>query len=107
MADGISLGELSRRLGRDKGGLSRLAKKGRIPRNSDGSYDLDAVVAALKSNTDPARAKPLPGDVDADQPVNTDEYSGARTAETLLKVEEREIRLRKLRGELVDKAKAA
>jgi hypothetical protein len=129
MADGISLGELSRRLKRDKGGLSRLAKKGRIPRNSDGSYDLDAVVAALKSNTDPARAKPLPDGVDGPATVNTPDqareaialiaqilseegqtglsgFDAARTAETILKVRERDLNLAKKRGELVDSRRA-
>jgi hypothetical protein len=56
---GISLSELARRIGRDKGQLSRLAKAGRIPRQPDGSFDETAVRQALKRTLDPARAKPL------------------------------------------------
>ncbi len=57
MALGISLNSLARRLGRAKSGLSVLAQKGQIPRRGDGSFDPDAVAAALASNLDPARAK--------------------------------------------------
>jgi len=128
MENGISLGELARRLDRDKGGLSRLAKKGRIPRNPDGTYEEQAVRSALKNNTNPARAKPLPGGVDQQSTVNTEAdareavtpvqkilaeegegdltgFDAARTAETILKVRERDIGLAKTRGELVDKQK--
>jgi hypothetical protein len=131
MAEGISLGELSRRLGRDKGGLSRLAKSGRIPRNGDGTFDENAVRAALKATIDPARAKPLTDSVDGidgASTVNTPEqarkaitliaqilkdegqtglsgFDAARTAETILKVRERDINLAKARGEVVDKQK--
>lgn len=58
-AVGISLGDLSRRIGRDKGALSRAAKEGRIPRNDDGSYDEMAVRAAIEKSFNPARDKPL------------------------------------------------
>lgn len=130
MAEGISLGELSRRLGRDKGGLSRLAKKGRIPRNTDGTFDENAVRAAMKATIDPARAKPLIDGVDGSSTINTPEqareaialiaqilseegqtglsgFDAARTAETILKVRERDLNLAKKRGELVDSRRAA
>src|SRR5690606_24390739 len=58
-ADGITLGDLSRRIGRDKGALSRAAKEGRIPRNADGTYDEMAVRAAIEKSFNPARDKPL------------------------------------------------
>jgi hypothetical protein len=133
MAEGLTLGELSRRLGRDKGGLSRLAKKGRIPRNTDGTFDENAVRAAMKATIDPARAKPLidgVDDVDGSSTINTPEqareaialiaqilneegqeglsgFNAARTAETILKVRERDLNLAKKRGELVDSRRAA
>ncbi len=44
---GISLRQLALRLGRDKGGLSRAARDGRIPRLSDGTFDEAAVRSAL------------------------------------------------------------
>ena len=56
---GITLGELSRRIGRDKGALSRAAKEGRIPKNDDGTYDEMAVRAAIEKSFNPARDKPL------------------------------------------------
>lgn len=52
---GISLVELSRRLGKNRGTISRAVKDGRIPRLSDGTFDFDAVVEHLKKNEDPAR----------------------------------------------------
>ena len=55
MADGISLSELARQLGRAKSGLHKLAKSGQIPQRPDGTFDLAAVRAALESNLDPAR----------------------------------------------------
>lgn len=58
-AMGISLGELSRRIGRDKGALSRSAKNGRIPRHPDGTFDEMAVRAAIEKNYNPARDTPL------------------------------------------------
>jgi hypothetical protein len=55
MADGLSLSELARQLGRAKSGLHKLAAKGQIPKRADGTLDLEAVCAALAANTDPAR----------------------------------------------------
>jgi hypothetical protein len=59
--NGISLSELARRIGRDKGQLSRMAKAGRIPRQPDGSFDEAVVRQVLKRTLDPARSKPLAG----------------------------------------------
>ncbi len=59
--NGITLSELARRIGRDKGQLSRMAKAGRIPRLPDGSFDEATVRQALKRTLDPARSKPLAG----------------------------------------------
>ena len=60
MAEGISLSELGRRLGRGKSGLHKLAAKGSIPRREDGKFDLDAVRSAIAANTEPSRqAKPF------------------------------------------------
>lgn len=42
-------------------------KRGRIPRNEDGTFDEAAVRKALKENTEPSRAKPLSA---VDQRVN-------------------------------------
>lgn len=58
MTERLSLRELARRLDRDPSGLSRLARKGQIPKGGDGKFDLDAVRIALDANTDPGRRKP-------------------------------------------------
>ena len=55
MADGVSLSELARRLGRAKSGLHKLAHRGQIPKLPDGTFNVEAVRAALDANTDPAR----------------------------------------------------
>ena len=80
---GISLGDLARRIGRDKGALSRAAKEGRIPRNNDGTYDEMAVRAAIEKAFNPARDKPLLPVADVadvaedDDPVTTEEQAVA------------------------------
>jgi hypothetical protein len=58
MREFLSLSALARALGRDKSGLGRHAKKGTIPRRSDGKFDLEAVRRALKQNVDLAMARP-------------------------------------------------
>jgi hypothetical protein len=55
----VRLSELSRRIGRDKGLVSRWVKQRKIPKSVNGLFDEDAVRRALKGNLDPARAKPL------------------------------------------------
>lgn len=55
MEKGISLSELARQLGRAKSGLHKLAARGQIPKGPDGTFDLEAVKAALAANTDPSR----------------------------------------------------
>ena len=59
---GISLSSLARELGRAKSGLHKLAKRGQIPQNSDGTFDIDAVKRALVANLSPLRRKPLPSE---------------------------------------------
>lgn len=54
---GLSLSELARRLGRAKSGLHKLAAKGQIPKAADGTFDLEAVKAALAANTEPTRQR--------------------------------------------------
>ncbi|MHC2108369.1 hypothetical protein [Methylobacterium sp. CM6246] len=57
MSERLSLRELARRLNRDPSGLGRLAKKGVIPKGSDGKFDEVAVRRALLANVDPDRQK--------------------------------------------------
>src|ERR1700722_18672445 len=58
MEEYLSLGALAKALGRDKSGLSRHAKKGTIPKRSDGTFDLEKVRLALAKNVDLAMARP-------------------------------------------------
>jgi hypothetical protein len=58
MREFLSLSALARALGRDKSGLSRHAKRGTIPKRSDGKFDLEAVRRALKENIDLAMVRP-------------------------------------------------
>lgn len=57
MAERLSLRELARRLDRDPSGLGRLARKGAIPKGTDGKFDEAAVRTALGQNVDPAQRK--------------------------------------------------
>lgn len=129
---GISLGELARRIGRDKGALSRAAKQLRIPRNEDGTYDEMAVRAAIEKSFNPARDKPLlpvAGVAETVRTVSTvadaqeavtlvrqvlsEEgrqvgsegitFDDARTAETILKAREKAQSIAKGAGELLHK----
>lgn len=128
---GLSLSALARELGRSKSGLHALAAKGLIPKGSDGTYDADAVRAALARNLEPSRAKPLHGvrpvanaeravrtqddaraavglilqvlngegqAVEGDAPVD---FAMARTADTILKAYERDLKMARARKELV------
>ena len=61
---GISLVELSKRLGKNRGTISRAAKEGRIPRLSDGTFDFDEVVSHLRKTEDPARYGSLLSEID-------------------------------------------
>ncbi|MEH2570654.1 hypothetical protein [Bradyrhizobium sp. AZCC 2289] len=58
MVEYLSLSALAKALGRDKSGLSRHAKKGTIPKRSDGTFDLEKVRLALAQNVDLAMARP-------------------------------------------------
>jgi hypothetical protein len=129
----ISNRELARRLGVSETAVRRAEKAGRIRREADGSWDLAKVEAAWSDNTDqaqqrparrqgsgrPRRAvlKPVPeaalGAVrdtlrEHGEPVSAGgmTFMQARTANEVLKAQERRIRLQQMKGELVDRAKA-
>jgi len=126
---------LARRLGVSETAVRRAEKAGRIGREADGSWDLGKVRAAWTGNTDPAQqrgepsagngsrkaarpaVKPVPeaavGAVretlrEHGEPVSTGgmTFMQARTANEVLKAQERRLRLQQMKGELVDRAKA-
>lgn len=116
--------ELARRLGISHTALQKAARSGRIAPEPDGRWDVEKVRARLASTADPARktatmappppslpprpaAKPLPvGAATIDPPAGGSSYHTARTANEVLKAQERKLRLEERKGQLVDKARA-
>ena len=115
---------LARHIGVSETAVRRAEKAGRIRREPDGAWDLARVQAAWSSNTDRAQQrrehgamKPVPeaavGAVretlrEHGEPVSAGgmTFMQARTANEVLKAQERRVRLQRLKGELVDRAKA-
>jgi DNA-binding XRE family transcriptional regulator len=128
--------ELARRIGVSETAVRRAEKAGRVKRDADGSWDLARVMAAWASNTDeaqqrrkpgaqersgrPARMKPVPeaalgavrdtlrehGEPIVTAPGQAMTFMQARTANEVLKAQERRVRLQRMKGELVDRARA-
>ena len=121
--------ELARQIGVSETAVRRAEKAGRIGRDADGSWDLAKVKAAWSGNTDPSQQrrdpqakprramKPVPeaavGAVretlrESGEPVSAGgmTFMQARTANEVLKAQERRVRLQRMKGELVDRAKA-
>jgi hypothetical protein len=124
--------ELARQLGVSETAVRRAEKAGRIKREADGSWDPAKVKAAWSDNTDQAQQRPAQsggrtGKHRALKPVpeaalgavrdtlreNGESVSAggmtfiqARTANEVLKAQERRVRLQRMKGELVDRAKA-
>jgi ribosomal protein L19E len=125
---------LARQLGVSETAVRRAEKAGRIKREPDGAWDLERVKAAWAGNTDPAQQRAEPGARDgsrrarsAVKPVpeaalgavretlrehgesvsaGAMTFMQARTANEVLKAQERRMRLQQMKGELVDRAKA-
>jgi hypothetical protein len=127
--------ELARQLGISETAVRRAEKAGRIRREADGAWDPAKVKAAWSDNTDqaqqrPARGgrpavkrrtlKPVPeaalgavrdtlrehGEPVVAGPGQAMTFMQARTANEVLKAQERRLRLQQMKGELVDRAKA-
>jgi hypothetical protein len=124
--------ELARQLGVSDTAVRRAEKAGRIKRESDGSWDLTKVRAAWLDNTDQAQQRPArsgrpTGNRRALKPVpeaavgavrdtlrehgepmaaGAMTFMQARTANEVLKAQERRLRLQQMKSELVDRAKA-
>jgi len=127
--------ELARQLGVSETAVRRAEKAGRIRREADGSWDPAKVNSAWSDNTDQARqrgepkagngsrkaarnlVRPVPeaalGAVrdtlrEHGEPIaaGATTFMQARTANEVLKAQERRVRLQRMKGELVDRAKA-
>ncbi|MBX6744928.1 MAG: elements of external origin [Acetobacteraceae bacterium] len=119
--------ELARRLGVSHTALQKAQRAGRIAPEADGGWDVAKVRARLAESSDPARktARLAPAPVAAPRPVSAppvaatpppaadplpraagSTFHDARTANEVLKAQERRLRLDERRGKLVDKARA-
>ncbi len=124
--------EVARRLGISHTALQKAQRAGRIAPEADGSWDIENVRARLADSSDPTRKtatlppapsptmppaprspapapSPAPVSVPAAEPLpraaqNT--FHDARTANEVLKAQERRLRLDERKGKLVDKARA-
>jgi hypothetical protein len=125
--------EVARQLGVSETAVRRAEKTGRIKRDADGSWDLAKVRAAWSVNTDQTQQRRSPQQADgrprrtALKPVpeaalgavrdtlrehgepltaGAMTFMQARTANEVLKAQERRVRLQRMKGELVDRARA-
>jgi hypothetical protein len=127
---GLSERQYAARVGLSRGAIQKAKLSGRLVLFPDGTIDADASDARRAATTDPAksrsnppapkpRMKPVPeaavsavGETLCEQGLPSPATGGgmtflqAKTANEVLKAQERRIRLQKLKGELVDKARA-
>lgn len=119
--------EVARRLGISHTALQKAQRAGRIAPEADGAWDVEKVRARLADSSDPVRKTatlvqpappvaarpatppPLAAPPAAPDPLpraaqNT--FHDARTANEVLKAQERRLRLDERKGKLVDKARA-
>jgi len=117
--------EVARRLGISHTALQKAQRAGRIAPEPDGWWDVEKVRARLAESSDPARktatlapppsaaSRPAtpppiaaPPAADALPRAAGSTFHDARTANEVLKAQERRLRLDERRGKLVDKARA-
>jgi transcriptional regulator with XRE-family HTH domain len=116
--------EVARRLGISHTALQKAERAGRIAPEADGRWDVEKVRARLAESSDPVRktatlAPPPPAasrpatpppiaapPVAEPLPRAGNTFHDARTANEVLKAQERRLRLDERRGKLVDKARA-
>jgi hypothetical protein len=130
---GMSERQYAARVGLSRGAIQNAKVAGRLVLHADGSIDAAASDARRAETTDPSKSrakaatpapakpklKPVPeaavsavGDTLREQGLAAPAAGGgmtflqAKTANEVLKAQERRIRLQKLKGELVDKARA-
>jgi hypothetical protein len=130
---GMSERQYAARVGLSRGAIQKAKVAGRLVLHADGSIDAAASDARRAETTDPSKSrakaappapakpklKPVPeaavsavGDTLREQGLAAPAAGGgmtflqAKTANEVLKAQERRIRLQKLKGDLVDKARA-
>lgn len=124
---GMSERQYAVRVGLSRGAIQKAKAAGRLVLHEDGSIDAAASDRRRAETTDPSKTrktpapklKPVPeaavaavGDTLREQGLSTPTVGGgttflqAKTANEVLKAQERRIRLSRLKGELVDRARA-
>jgi hypothetical protein len=133
---GLSERQYAARVGLSRGAIQKAKEAGRIVLHTDGSIDAEASDQRRAAMTDPAKSrtaastrstasppatklKPVPeaavaavGDTLREQGLAVPAVGGgttflqAKTANEVLKAQERRIRLQKLKGELIERARA-
>ena len=125
--EGLSERQYAARVGLSRGAIQKAKAAGRLVLHADGSIDADASDARRAESTDPSKTrkapqpkrKPVPeaavsavGETLKEQGLAAPATGGgttflqAKTANEVLKAQERRIRLQKLKGELIDRARA-
>ena len=124
---GLSERQYAARVGLSRGAIQKAKAAGRLVLHVDGSVNAEASDARRAETTDPSKTrkppppnlKPVPeaavsavGDTLREQGLAAPPVGGgttflqAKTANEVLKAQERRIRLQKLKGELIDRARA-
>ena len=117
--------EVARRLGVSHTALQKAQRAGRIAPEADGAWDVEKVRARLAESSDPTRktaafvapvappSAPMPRPATPAAPTADplpraagSTFHDARTANEVLKAQERRLRLDERKGKLVDKARA-
>lgn len=107
----MSQREVARRLGISHTALQKAQRNGRIAPEPGGGWDLAKVRASLVETSDPVRPTaslaPSPAATESTPtPAPPGNFQNARTANEMLKAQDRKLRLDERRGQLVDKARA-
>jgi hypothetical protein len=123
---GMSERDYAARAGLSRGAIQKAKVAGRLVLHPDGSIDAEASDARRAAATDPSKQRPEPapkmkpvptaavaavGDTLREHGLRPPSGSGAtflqaKTANEVLKSQERRLKLQKLKGELVDRARA-
>lgn len=114
--------EVARRLGVSHTALQKAQRAGRIAPEADGAWDVETVRARLAESSDPTRktagfgtsvaqppapmARPAAPAAEPLPRAAQNTFHDARTANEVLKAQERRLRLDERKGKLVDKARA-
>lgn len=125
--EGLSERQYAARIGLSRGAVQKAKATGRLVLHSDGSIDAEASDALRAMATDPSKTrkaptpklKPVPeaavsavGETLREQGLATPPVGSgttflqAKTANEVLKAQERRLRLQKLKGEMIDRARA-